>query len=453
MTSSEQRHFRTPRLAAVLGAAVIFVAVNAFGQAFFRAHPALVTSGPGAGAAAAAVPDDTLQRLDEAISVWTTNLDADPADFLSATNLADQYYARGRLTGSVDDYARAQAAVEQALKVVPGQAAAGTLDALIKYTLHDFQGAVSEANLIYAKDPTTLQALATVGDSDLELGQYTGASAIFAHLASAQPGAAITARQAHVAELEGQDQQADTLALAAISQATSEGAVGSGLAYYHYLAGYLAFVEGHLAQADSQFQAAIAGQPSSYLALSGLAKTRAAEGQLDAAIGFYQQAIAIVPQPEYLAALGDLYVLVGQPALADQQYATVRAIAQLQALQAQVYNRQLVMFDINHGENLPAALTLSTNELAVRQDIYGWDTQAWALFANGRFSEAQQAIDHALALGTHDALLDYHAGLISHALGHDVLARQELQTALALNPGFDPLQARRATQVLGTLAP
>ncbi len=57
----------------------------------------------------------------------------------------------------------------------------------------------------------------------------------------------------------------------------------------------------------------------------------------------------------------------------------------------------------------------------------------------------------ALALGTHDALLAYHAGMIAMALHDDQRARAMLGDALALNPGFDPLQAARAKDVLASL--
>ena len=60
---------------------------------------------------------------------------------------------------------------------------------------------------------------------------------------------------------------------------------------------------------------------------------------------------------------------------------------------------------------------------------------------------------NALALGTHDALLQYHAGMIANALGDTARARQLLQAALNLNPGFDPLQAARARATLDTLGP
>jgi len=389
--------------------------------------------------------------LDKAISVWTANLQRDAEDFVSAQNLALDYYTRGRLTGSIDDYSRAQAAVEQGLHAYPADTAGQTMRALLAYTLHDFQGALAEAQAIYDADHTLLQALATIGDSQLELGDYGSAAATFETLAKAQPGAAVTARLAHLAALQGRDAEAAALAARAGVEARAEGTDGTALAFYDYLRGFIAFQVGDLEAASAGYQAALVDWPGSYTALEGLAKVRAAQGRTAEAIALYRQAIAIVPQPQYLAALGDLYQLTGQTVLADQQYATVRAIAQLQATQPTVYDRQLVLFDANHGQDPAGALALAERELAVRKDVYGWDAAAWALLGAGRATEADAAMTHALGQSTHDALLSYHAGMIAHAVGDDVRARTQLEAALTLNPGFDPLQAARARQVLAQL--
>lgn len=389
--------------------------------------------------------------LDKAIGVWTANLRRDPEDFVSAQNLAQVYYTRGRLTGNVDDYARAQEAVDQGLKAYPDLPGALTLRALLLYTIHDFEGARSTAQAIVDGDSRQLQALATVGDSQLEMGQYDAAAATFAALQKAQAGAAVTARLARLASLQGHDADAAVLAARAAKEARDEGTEGASLAFYEYLQGYLAFQAGRLDVAGRAYVSALTDWPNSYLALEGLAKVRAAQDRPGEAINLYQQAIAIVPQPEFLAGLGDLYQMAGDARNAEQQYATVRAIAKLQAVQAQLFNRQLVLFNVNHGEDLPGALELARRELEVRKDVYGWDAYAWALLANGRAGDADAAIRHALALGTHDALLSYHAGIIAQALHDDERARTMLSDALALNPGFDPLQAARARDVLASL--
>ena len=420
------------------------------------AAPVGVLPGPASGPVAApdgprAADDPSILALQKAIGVWGANLGRDPEDFVSAQNLALDYYTLGRLTGNVDDYARAQQAVTQGLAAYPADSGGQTMAALLQYTLHDFAGARAAAQAIYDADPSQLQALATAGDSELELGDYAAATATFATLERVQPGAAVTARLAHLASLQGQDAQAASLSTRAVTEARAEGTAGTSLAYYDYLKGFIAFQAGNLVTADRSYSAALADWPGSYLALEGLARVRAARGRTDEAVALYGRAIAIVPQPEYLAGLGDLYQLTGQPRLAEQQYATVRAIAALQALQPKVYNRQLVLFDANHAEDPAGAVRLAETELTVRKDVYGWDADAWALLAAGRAGDADAAMQKALALGTNDALLLYHAGMIAHGVGDDGRARSLLERALALNPGFDPLQAVRARQVLAAM--
>jgi len=48
---------------------------------------------------------------------------------------------------------------------------------------------------------------------------------------------------------------------------------------------------------------------------------------------------------------------------------------------------------------------------------------------------------YAMKLGTRDAMLYYHAGMIYRALDEDKQADQMLSQALAINPHFDLMQA------------
>jgi Tfp pilus assembly protein PilF len=60
--------------------------------------------------------------------------------------------------------------------------------------------------------------------------------------------------------------------------------------------------------------------------------------------------------------------------------------------------------------------------------------------------EAQRTMEQAMQLGTRDAELFYHAGMIAYAQGHLARAERLLSEALAINPQFDPLQARLARE-------
>jgi Flp pilus assembly protein TadD len=87
-------------------------------------------------------------------------------------------------------------------------------------------------------------------------------------------------------------------------------------------------------------------------------------------------------------------------------------------------------------------------EYEVRRDIYGADALAWTALKAGKIAEARLAIKEVLRLGTKDARLFYHAGMIARAAGDKSGARDYLKRTLALNPQFDPLQAPIARKAL-----
>ena len=75
----------------------------------------------------------------------------------------------------------------------------------------------------------------------------------------------------------------------------------------------------------------------------------------------------------------------------------------------------------------------------------------YTVTAAGRAPEAETAMGKALAPGTRDARLLYHAGMIAAALHDGQRERELLTSALDLDPRFDPLQARRARVTLAAL--
>ena len=78
------------------------------------------------------------------------------------------------------------------------------------------------------------------------------------------------------------------------------------------------------------------------------------------------------------------------------------------------------------------------------QDVYAHDTLAWALCKKGQYKDAVEAMDEALKLGTKDASLFYHAGMIQAGLGNKDKARDWLKKSLDLNSHFSLLQADKA---------
>ncbi len=72
---------------------------------------------------------------------------------------------------------------------------------------------------------------------------------------------------------------------------------------------------------------------------------------------------------------------------------------------------------------------------------------AWAALKAGKLTEAQAAMKDALRLGTQDAKIFYHAAMIARAAGDETAARDYLQSALKLDPQFDPLHSAIAQDI------
>ena len=215
--------------------------------------------------------------------------------------------------------------------------------------------------------------------------------------------------------------------------------------------GDLHFEQGRLKVAEAAYEKARHVFPAYYRAVAAMARIRTAQQHYAEAIELYQQAINIVPTPDAIAALGALYSLTGQAKAAEQQYAQVAFIGRLDRLNQVTHNRQIAHFYADHDRHLDAALAMMERERNHRQDIYTYDTLAWVYYKAGRLKDAQKAIQNALRLGTKDALLWYHAGMIAHGLGDWDTARAQLRRALDTNPYFSPLHARQARLTLAEI--
>ena len=119
--------------------------------------------------------------------------------------------------------------------------------------------------------------------------------------------------------------------------------------------------------------------------------------------------------------------------------------------QSSGYSRELLMFYANHDIKTGEACDSAIKEYETRKDIYGADLLAWTCLMAGRLDEARLAMRDALRLGTKDAQLFYHAGMIEKELGNQNEARRLLKLSLKTNPAFDLLQAEKARNILATM--
>lgn len=106
-------------------------------------------------------------------------------------------------------------------------------------------------------------------------------------------------------------------------------------------------------------------------------------------------------------------------------------------------NRELTFYFADHADKPKEALRIAELEIARRQDLQTLHAYAWALYVNGKFAEAREQIDKALAVGTRDPALLYHAGVIAMKAGDTVMAQRHLEASLAQTPNSEVATSAR----------
>ena len=161
-----------------------------------------------------------------------------------------------------------------------------------------------------------------------------------------------------------------------------------------------------------------------------------------------ERGIAIKLDPATLGTMGDAYAAIGDTSQAEQFYKTMEVAV---TGQPGAYHRAWSLFLLDHDRRIPEVLANVRKEIETRKDVYGYDLLAWALHKEHRDAEARLAMNEARRLGTRDAMLFYHAGMIERSLGEAKRARYFLTMALEVNPDFHPTQPREARAVLDSI--
>jgi len=386
-----------------------------------------------------------VHTTDQAIAFFQARVDRNPRDFVSCRILGEFHEKRAEETGDLASYERAEAALRRCLEIAPEYDRARVPLAAVLCSRHKFAEGLEMARGILAKQPGNVEALAILGDALLETGRYPDAGLAYADLRKQSDAAPVLARLASLLELKGESDQALKLMGEAEAKARKAGG-DKAAAWFTARLGDIAFVAGRVDEAESHYRSVPTGTDPYHDATAALGRIRAGQGKLAEAVALYEKAVAIGPDPHMLAALGDLYRKLGRPAEADRLSVKLVAIA----AGKNEYLRALSLFYSDHDRDLPTALELARRDFVDRKDVYGHDALAWALLKNGRPEEAARVMEGAFRLGTKDALLDYHAGMIHLRLGDKPRAREHLARSLARNPVFSP-QAEEARKALANL--
>ena len=201
--------------------------------------------------------------------------------------------------------------------------------------------------------------------------------------------------------------------------------------------------EGDRAGAAAGFDLALEKVPGYAPALAGKARVALAERRFEDARALLEKAYATQPLVETAWLLGDACRLGGDAAAAAAAYDKVVSTGRLHD------RRTLSLFLATRRTDLDLAVTLARAEHAARPGVYSKDALAWALYRKGDLDGARRLSDDAIAFGTPDARLLFHAGAIRLAQG-DASGRGLVKRALATDAAFDVVEAEEARALVAT---
>jgi tetratricopeptide (TPR) repeat protein len=429
------------------GLLLIVVAVVLLADRFLGAPDPLEGFGGSAGSGLATDPALPAQPFnDSQITKLEDRLKADTNDWRAYDQLGYAYIQKARDTGDPSYYGRAEAVLQKAAQINPQDPDALVGLGSLALSRHEFQQALEWGHKAFALAPHKAAVFGVIGDAYTELGQYDAAVEAFQNMVDTRPDLASYSRVSYARELHGDLEGAIT----AMKQAVEAGSPNAeNTNWCRVQLGQLYWLKGDLAAAEQQYRQVLAYYPKYVYALGAMGQLRATQKDLPAAADYYRQATEIIPLPQFVSALGDVYAKMGKADEAKKQYDLFLFIARTYAVNGVNFGIEKAIFLADHDMDLAGALTAAQQAGAIRADVNTQDSLAWVLYKNGKLAEAKAASDQALRLGTPNPLFYFHAGMIAKALGDSATAQTYLQKALSLNPQFHVFYADQAAAASG----
>ncbi|GAB4461471.1 MAG: hypothetical protein OHK0037_10590 [Elainellaceae cyanobacterium] len=409
-------------------------------------------------------------RLEQEIAHFQERVRQMPAQSIAQgieqSALALSYLKMARLSGQSHWYLLADQAAQEALGSMPDNPEAIAVLARIAEAQHSFSGALALAERLGGSK----EALGIQVSAYLAMGNLKAAAEAGDRLVDLTLSPVAFTQQALVRVAQGDD----TGALQSFQYALEVEEAGdlSSAARTRTLLGRFHYERGQLNLAEALYQEALRILPSYAPARLNLAQLALRRGRYRLAAKYYRQveemgSAATLYAPLVQRGQARLKQLQNQPEAAIAHWANAeRQLRQTLAATAADpgspssgssnsdspssgslnsgsfgfgHQRDLARLLLERGnpEDTSEALRLMEAEVRQRRDADTLDTYAWALSQAGRWQEARQVVQEAIALGTRDAALCDRAAQIEEALGNPAQAAAYRQQALEIDPQFD----------------
>ena len=282
-----------------------------------------------------------------------------------------------------------------------------------------------------------------LGDTLMEQGRLRDAVVAYQEMVDLRPDLQSYTRAAHMRWLTGDLTGAIRLMQLAATAGSPRDPESAAWAYSR-----LALYElqaGAITKALDACDTALSFQNDYAAALLVRGRILLVENKTTEAVQVLKRAASLNPLPEYQWYLAD--------ALRTSGNSEDARLIENEILQRGAANdpRTLALYLTTRGEQQGLALRLCEEELRQRQDVFTRDALGWSLAAAGRIAEAGEQMKQALAEGTRDARLFFHAAVIAELSGEKQQARHWFKEAKAIRQMLLPSEREQLSQRLTKL--
>ncbi|MGQ0640734.1 MAG: tetratricopeptide repeat protein [Gemmatimonadaceae bacterium] len=424
-----------------LGAAALVAA----GAWWAVGRPARLAAAEAASNAATARMELEIRSKD--IEFYAKRAKEDPQSADDRAMMAGLYLQRARETGNGDDYRAAERYADTSLalrQMRNGKALLTYASSLLAQ--HKFPEALAAARQLVDSDPVEPRYRALYAELLLEMGEYEAARFQFDSLRGDLRTLAVAPRYARYLEFAGRTDLARWVLRRALSDIGDADLPREQIAWFRLRAADLEIRNGRLRNAERELANGLRAAPEDGRLWAARARLHALKGDWRAVLRDVER-VGDRSDIATTALAGDAYAALGDTANAATNWNAAETMARENP---EPFNRQFTLFRLEHGIEVDETRALLEREIAIRQDVYGWDQLALARYLTGDLPGAAAAIKEAMAVGTQDANLYYRAAVIAQAQGDTIRSRTLAARALQLNPHFHHRYVVDARTLAGT---
>jgi tetratricopeptide (TPR) repeat protein len=382
-----------------------------------------------------------LSRIQKDISDLEDGALSAPIDIEKATRFVRRVYQRAILSSNPADLQAAESAIDRAIGEIGSLADLYLLKANLEFRLHRLEKADREVKAL-ARFAGNSQIVALKAGIAFQQGAYSEAKKGYQSAIEKNPSWDNLARLAYWEAKFGDPDLADSLYRQAEEEISAKEM--RSYAWVELERGLLEFNRGRYDKASAHYQQADKAYSGYWLVEEHIAELLAAERKFDEAAALYKKVVARAPRPEFQQALGDLFLFMGKEDLAKPWHDAALAAYLESAGRGEVqYYHHLVGFYADVRQNGAEAMKWARKDAELRPNFITQDGLAWALYRNGQFPAALDAMEKTLSSGVKDSHLFFHAAMIYLAAGRTGEGKRLLKTVAEINPGYENFHVHR----------